>query len=233
MARMRRRGFQRVRIGFANGWLIRSRVGAVLVDAGFARRGSRVGYALARWGLRPRDLGLVIVTHVHFDHVGGLAEIVRATGAYVAVGAPEAGALRSGRAILPPAFTVRGRLAVALGRALPGSMDFRGVQPDVEIGDELDLAPWGLDGRVVATPGHSRGSVSVLLDNGAAFVGDLAASSFRRFLGVRPSVFGDDQGQILAGWRRVLDAGARVICPGHGEEFTADVLRRVLAQLSS
>ena len=99
--------------------------------------------------------------------------------------------------------------------------------------DELDLGPWGLDGRAVMTPGHSPGSLSILLGGGAAFVGDLAASSFRRLLGVRPSVFGDDLGQILAGWRRVLDAGARIVCPGHGGAFAGETLARELDRLSS
>ena len=75
----------RVEIGLSNGWIIRSEGGAVLVDAGFDRFAPRVAWGLRYMGLRPRDLKLVIITHAHIDHIGALADIVRGTGAAVAV----------------------------------------------------------------------------------------------------------------------------------------------------
>ena len=46
---------------------------------------------------------------------------------------------------------------------------------DVKIGNEgMSLYDYGIPGRVVYTPGHSSGSISVLLESGEAFVGDLA-----------------------------------------------------------
>ena len=219
---------RRVEIGFANGWLIRSRGGAVLVDAGFARMEGRVAYALRRMGLRPRDLRLVLVTHAHLDHIGALAAISRHTGAAVAVHRSEADRLRTGEPIMPRGLSTRGRIAVAFGRLVPELVKVEPVAPDVLLSGERDLAEWGLDGRVIETPGHSPGSVSVLLADGTAFVGDVVVSSFRRFLGVRPSVFGQDPEMLKTSWRKLLDAGAQVICPGHGEPFPAEKLARLL-----
>ena len=46
-------------------------------------------------------------------------------------------------------------------------------EPDILVEDEMDLEPYGLNGKVIHTPRHSIGSVSVVLDNGDTIVGDL------------------------------------------------------------
>ncbi len=92
------------RIGFANGWIIRSRKGAVLVDAGYDRQESRFIYALRRMGYRPRDLRLIVITHAHLDHFGALAAIKRYTGATIIVHESEAEHLRTGVPLMPNRF---------------------------------------------------------------------------------------------------------------------------------
>jgi glyoxylase-like metal-dependent hydrolase (beta-lactamase superfamily II) len=70
------------------------------------------------------------------------------------------------------------------------------------------LGRLGLAGEIVPTPGHSDDSVSLLLDDGAAFTGDLTP----------PQMLGDDPASALAAasWRRLGERGARTVYPGHG-----------------
>jgi glyoxylase-like metal-dependent hydrolase (beta-lactamase superfamily II) len=101
---------------------------------------------------------------------------------------------------------------------------------DVALSDEdLDLASYGVPGRVMHTPGHTNGSVSVLLESGEAFVGDLAMNGFPMRRGPGMPVFAADAAQVHASWRKILDAGATTIYPAHGEPFPAQVLRQALA----
>ena len=218
----------RVEIGLANGWIIRSGRGAVLVDAGFDRFAPRVAWGLRHMGLRARDLKLVIITHAHIDHIGALSDIVRGTGAAVAVHEREAEYVRTGIPLMPRGLSLRGRLTVAFGNRHPEMTRVGAVEPQVLVNGELDLAPWGLAGRVVETPGHSPGSVSVVLGNGRAYVGDLVVNSFRPALPLRTSCFGDAPEEMPRSWRKVLDLGARVICPGHGLALPAARLREHL-----
>ena len=220
----------RVEIGLSNGWIIRSSRGAVLVDAGFDRFAPRVAWGLRHMGLGARDLKLVVITHAHVDHIGALAPIVRATGAAVAVHEREAKYVRAGRPLMPRGLSPRGRLTVAFGNRHPDITRVGAVEPDVIVRNELDLAPWGLSGRLVETPGHSPGSLSLVLDDGRAYVGDLVVNSFRPMLPLRTSCFGDSPEVMPASWRKVLDLGARVICPGHGREFPAARLAELLAR---
>jgi ribonuclease/clavin/mitogillin len=65
----------------------------------------------------------------------------------------------------------------------------------------------GLDGQFVHTPGHSDDSVSLLLDSGEAFTGDLTDP---RFIGT------EDAGVVMDSWRRLRELGATTVHAGHG-----------------
>jgi glyoxylase-like metal-dependent hydrolase (beta-lactamase superfamily II) len=65
--------------------------------------------------------------------------------------------------------------------------------------------------------------MSLLLDSGDAFVGDLAMSGFPRITGPGPFVLGDDITTMKRSWQVLLDAGAVKIYPSHGKPFSARV----------
>lgn len=99
----------------------------------------------------------------------------------------------------------------------------RAVEPDLLIDDSgLSLEPYGVSGRDVHTPGHTPGSVSVLLETGDAFVGDLAMNGPPLCLRPKLGVFAEDPEQMRVSWKKLLDLGARTIHPAHGKPFPAD-----------
>ena len=75
------------------------------------------------------------------------------------------------------------------------------------------LAQVGIPGQIVHTPGHSDDSVSLLLDDGSAFTGDLT----------HPAMVGEnDAALVLASWRRLRERGARRVYPAHGPLWSLD-----------
>jgi ribonuclease/clavin/mitogillin len=65
----------------------------------------------------------------------------------------------------------------------------------------------GIAGEILHTPGHSDDSVSLLLDDGSVFTGDLT----------HPALVGeDDEGVVKASWRLLRERGATRVYPGHG-----------------
>jgi glyoxylase-like metal-dependent hydrolase (beta-lactamase superfamily II) len=99
---------------------------------------------------------------------------------------------------------------------------------DVVLGDKgLSLAEYGIPGRIFHTPGHSLGSLSVLLDTGDAFVGDLAMNEFplRRSPGL--PIFAEDLQKVRESWRLLLNEGAKTVYASHGKPFSAEVIRNL------
>jgi len=216
----------RVRVGLTNTYLIRDR-GAVLVDPGEPGRAETVvGRLTARTGPLPR-ISLIVVTHGHPDHTGSVPELARLTGAPVAIHERDAGWMTRGALVVPDGLTAWGRVLAGIGRRLlPRLVSVQPFTPEIVIPDEgLSLAPYGVSGRLLHTPGHTPGSLTLLLQTGDALVGDLAMNALPFCLRPTLAVMGDDQAALEASWDRIGRAGARVVHPGHGPSFPFDAVR--------
>lgn len=214
-----------IRLPIANAYLIKSRR-PILVDTGAPGDEGRILRALAAQGLRPGDLGLILLTHGHVDHFGSAAALKRATGAPLAVHADDAAGLRAGHIPSPLSATgLEGRL---LRPFLPWSAE--PVAPDLLLDERFDLSAYGVDGRLLHTPGHSPGSISLLLSSGDLFAGDLLRGGFMggRLRGRLPNLpFYVDQPALLArSIAQILDLPATTIYVGHGGPLSAAAARR-------
>ena len=81
----------------------------------------------------------------------------------------------------------------------------------------------------VNTPGHSAGSVTVLLETGEAFVGDLAMNAFPLRLSPGLPILAEDPAAVVRSWEALLELGATTVYPAHGKPFSADVIREALS----
>lgn len=77
--------------------LITSAEGHVLIDGALPESAPKVAEGIRALGFRVEDVELIVNSHAHFDHAGGIAELQRLSGAKVAATASSARVLRSGR----------------------------------------------------------------------------------------------------------------------------------------
>lgn len=173
--------------GFAsNTYLLTNERGSIVVDPGEKKVVSR----LKELGVAP---DYVLLTHAHFDHVGGVAVLQR-QGAKVGCLAEEA------------PYMIGGKALVGFG------LNFETFTPDFTFGEgEIELL--GEKIFVYATPGHTVGGCVYLID-GKLFTGD---TLFRESYGRTDLPTGDTR-QLFSSLKKLLSLqGDYPVYPGHGE----------------
>ncbi|MBN1259332.1 MAG: MBL fold metallo-hydrolase [Anaerolineae bacterium] len=204
-----------ISFGISNAFLLQDRQ-AVLVDTGPPGRSARLLRALGRAGVAPGDLALILHTHAHYDHCGNSAALRRLSGAPLAIHRAEADLLARG--INAPIVAISPFIKPVVRLF---DMPYTGVAPDILVDEEgLDLHPYGVAARVMVTPGHTEGSLTVLTEDGLALVGDLMGGG--RFFGAlfpgrpRYHYFAADLAQVRANLQRLLAARPTLLYVGHG-----------------
>ena len=219
---------RRFPIGLTNSYLIKEQ-GVILVDAGPRQNPDVLERKLRALSVNPKDISLIVLTHGHWDHIACLSDLKKITGGKVAVNQREREWVEKALKPLPRVLIPWGVLVKILSRLMATTTRFSGTPVDLSLQDDgMSLEPFGISGKVVHTPGHTQGSMTVLLDTGDAFVGDLAMNGPPVRFGPGMPCVGEDPNTVKTSWRLLLDRGAKKIYPGHGNPFEADVLRKKL-----
>jgi len=212
----------RIRLRASNCYLLVAD-GAVLVDSGLRGEGQLILRSMDARGVDPADLKLIVLTHGHADHCGSASEIAAATGAPVAMRPEDACLVTAGLPVPAPPITRWARVIswMLSTRLMRDVMPAPTIKPNVLLSaPEVPLASYGVAATVVHTPGHTAGSVSILLPDGRAIVGDLAMNGFPSSpLKPTPPIVAQHPGLLPGSWAAIGTRGATVIFPGHGRPF--------------
>jgi len=197
----------------------------ILIDSGMSRDAVDV---IEHEGVDLNQIKLVILTHLHIDHVGGAKELNRRYGIPVAMGKRDANTVR--RIQEDPVSYWNRVLSFLVTNGMPEDLqkhireiflDPRRV--DVFSGLNIDrmLTEGDLGGGVsiIENPGHTMGSISILLkDRNIMFVGDHIISK------ITPNISSytfdyDMLGNYLESLDKIRDMRPRIVFPGHREEI--------------
>ena len=195
-----------VKTGDGAVFLIVQPEGLTLIDAGFPGTAVLLEEAVRAMGRRLEDIHDVLMTHCHPDHAGGLAEIVRATGARVWMHRDDATLVRTGQCWRPFEVAPGEENQAFFDQVIPHvPKTIEPVSVDEELlpGQEIPVAG-GVE--ALGTPGHSLGHLVFLWpgDGGVVFLGDAAAN-------------GDDL--VLSPIHEDLAEGVRSLSMLGGQEF--------------
>jgi hydroxyacylglutathione hydrolase len=204
--------------------------GILVVDSGEPNKGAVFAHALETVAISLHDVKLVVLTHGHWDHIGSAGEIKSLTGAPLAMHQSEVHWLENSLKPLSPGITPWGRLFNVLHNIFMPFIKVPPAKVDLVISDDgLSLVDFGIPGRIVYTPGHSSGSVTVLLDTGEAFVGDLAMNKFPLRLSPGLPIFADDPSAVISSWKNLIKLGASTVYPAHGKPFPVTVIEKAIS----
>jgi glyoxylase-like metal-dependent hydrolase (beta-lactamase superfamily II) len=203
--------------------------GVILIDGGDPGKMENFKRGLEISSINPQEIQLIILTHGHWDHIGSAKEIQAFTGARTLLHQKDMHFLDEIHPSQPPGFTLWGKFIIAMITRYTSKIHIPAFQVDIVAKDEnISLSDFGIPGKVVYTPGHSWGSVSVLMDSGQVFVGDLGMNMFPMRLSPGLPIFGDDFQVVKKSWQKLLDMGARTVYPAHGKPFPAEVIKNAV-----
>jgi hydroxyacylglutathione hydrolase len=203
---------------------------AIIIDGGPPKSEKSFLKKINSLSIRPDEIKLLVLTHGDPDHAGSAKEIKEKTGARIAIHEYDRINLEEARNNWPPGVTAWGKATHSVLYPLfMKIISFSPVQADIILRDEdFPLDQYGINGRIIYTPGHTSGSVSVLLDSGEAFVGCLAHNAFPfTFHPVLP-IYAEDIAEIKKSWDILIRQGAKMIYPGHGNPFPVEKILKYL-----
>jgi ribonuclease/clavin/mitogillin len=185
-----------VNVGYrsTNYWVVSAGTSRLLVDLGWPGTMATMRASLKRMGVPLDEIRYALATHYHVDHAG-LAQELKLAGVPLLVLETQVAAISLMRQWVKPQdryvdITLEGNVTISFAESCSR------------------LEQIGIAGEILPTPGHSDDSVSLLLDDGSAFTGDLTPL---------PYAGQDDSGiAVAASWRMLRERGAMRMYPGHG-----------------
>ena len=209
--------------GRSNVYLISAAGRNVMVDSGHARDYNLLRQHIELLEPERRRIEMLILTHTHYDHCQNAARIKQLEHCKIVMGNEETDAAAAGYTTIPRGTSPLPAFIAWMGRRI-GKRQY-GYQPfeaDTAVYDSLDLSDSEISLKIIATPGHSPGSVSILVDDAYALVGDAMFGIFGN--GVFPP-FADDTATLFESWGKLLATPCRTFLPGHGKPITRELLQ--------
>jgi ribonuclease/clavin/mitogillin len=182
-----------VNVGYdsTNYYLLGTGESYLLIDAGWPGTLPKLVNACKRKSISLQQIEHLLVTHYHPDHAG-LAQELKARGARLIVMESQVKAIGlMARYIKPEQHFTEIDLRDNINLLFAESRDF--------------LRNVGLQGQIIATPGHSDDSVTLVLDEGLAFTGDLSMPKSD-----------DPEDPTRKSWARIRALGVNTVYPAHG-----------------
>jgi glyoxylase-like metal-dependent hydrolase (beta-lactamase superfamily II) len=206
-------------MGTVNCYLVQNQNGNFLIDTGGPNNEKKLIQELEKSGCPPDKLSLIIITHGDFDHIGNAAYLKNKYGLKIAMHPQDAGMAEQGNMFFnrkSPNFLVK-----ILAPLFMGFRKSKYFSPDIFLQNGDSLTPYGLDGRVISMPGHSKGSIGIRLESGELISGDLLDNTkepgFTTLL--------DDQIAANNSLMRLQHEGINIVYPGHGAPFDFKVFQ--------
>lgn len=200
----------------SNAFLVTNGRNNLLVDSGTKRYRRQLLWSLAKLGVSHLDA--LILTHSHFDHAGNAHYIQNRFHTPVLIHSDEAGYLQNGQTPVPGGTMLLTRFLIRnFGNKVGSLMKFEPCEANQTFKTRLDLSKFGFKGYILPTPGHSQGSVSIVIDDDIVLAGDALFGVFPA--SVMPP-YAQDKGLMIQSWKILLDTGAGSFFTAHGKPLT-------------
>ncbi|MFL0198594.1 MBL fold metallo-hydrolase [Clostridium sp. WILCCON 0269] len=214
--------------GRSNSFLVSNRDKYLLIDTGRKNRWTELKNKLDKIGVDEKSLAALILTHTHFDHVENACKIKESYRTNLIVHKNEGDFVKSGNnPVIRGTNPITVLITRILGERLRKLYKYKPAGYDITVDDNFDLIHLGFNAYIIHTPGHSIGSISVIIDNKIALVGDTMFGIFKS--SVFPP-YAENIAVMVSSWKKLLDTGCLLFIPGHGTENSRGLLEKEYAK---
>ncbi|MBP7509005.1 MAG: MBL fold metallo-hydrolase [Prolixibacteraceae bacterium] len=214
--------------GRSNVYLIESGVDFILVDTGKQSAFKRLQKNLNRLKISLEDITYLILTHTHYDHCQTAKRIKEISGCKIITSRESEESVKSGYYQLPNGTLFFTRIIARLGQNIGiKKYGYEPFEPDILIDNEYQIYN---NIRITETAGHSKDSISIIVDEEIAIVGD---AMFGVFSNSAFPPYADDVSKMVEKWGKLLKTNCSIFLPGHGSEVKRKLLQREFEKYSS
>ena len=216
----------RVLAGRSNVYLVDHPKMKILVDTSPTRKWRKLKSRLHRLGIEKFDF--LVLTHTHFDHVGNAQKIKEQFNAKVIVHRSETHLLSEAISKIPAGTNHVTRFLVnRLGKRASSIARFDSCQPDILVDLVFRFNEYGLNAYLLHTPGHTAGSISLIVDDEIAIVGDAMFGIFPH--SIFPP-FADDIKELKISWDKLLNTKCKLFLPAHGTGNSRKLVLKLISK---
>ncbi len=198
--------------GRSNVFLLSNGKNNILIDTSVSRLWTKLQKHLEKLGIISIDY--LILTHAHYDHAANANRIKEKFKSSVIVHKEEVNYLSNGDNILPNGTTIFTKPIVnILGKRMFSKFKYEPCKPDLLIDAGYDLLDLGFKACIIHTPGHTIGSMSLIVDDEIAIVGDTMFGIFN--WSVFPP-YAENIDLMIISWGKLLETNCSIFLPSHG-----------------
>lgn len=196
-----------------------------IIDTGFRASVPKITDFVRSLGRSPEEISLIIITHNHFDHAGGLSELRKLTGARVAAHKADIYDV-NGR--LPYPRLVQKTLQVRPFAALRSFLGVGSGDVDIQLSGGEVLQPLG-GLEVIHAPGHTPGSICLLSPQHKLLIVGDALIKHTRTIHFPHKSASTDLSQAMESVKRLAALDVEIICFGHGQPLMENARAKLQA----
>ncbi len=210
-----------------NVYLIQKENQSILVDTGKKLSFNKLERGINKLGEEISSISYLILTHTHYDHCQSARRIKEKSNCKIIVSQNAADSIKNGYTMLPNGTFLFTKIIVKLGRLIgKRKFGYEIFNPDILVKDGYSLNFNETNLRIIETSGHSIDSISILIDDEIAIVGDEMIGIFKK--SIFPP-FADDISKMFESWVKLFKTGCLNYLPGHGNEIKRNRLKREIS----